>query len=56
MDSEALNQDFVIAKAQTFALFNEAVKSNEEAVERNILLVTNALATNRRYKMEVVQL
>ena len=38
MDSEALNQVFVTAKAQTFSLFNEAVKCNEEAVERNILL------------------
>ena len=97
MDSEALNQVFQTAKAQTFALFNEAVSSNKEAVERNILVeervqeleqhnsllsgnletlslhleevtaeklsslptegyVTNALAVNRRYKTEVVQL
>ena len=38
MDSEALNQVFQTAKAQTFALFNEALSSNEEVVERNILL------------------
>ena len=38
MDSEALTQVFLTAKAQTFSLFNEAMKSNEEAVERNILL------------------
>ena len=97
MDSEALNKVFETAKAETFGLFNEAVKCNEEVVERNILFeermedlekhnsllsgnletlhlrleevtaeklsstpteeyVTNTLAANRRYKLEVIQL
>ena len=97
MDSEALNQVFLTAKAKTFSLCNEALKSHEEAVERNILLeervedleqhnallsgnleslslrleevtaeklssvpteeyVTNTLAANKKYKLEVVQL
>ena len=33
-----IDKVFQTAKAETFALFNEAAKCNEEAVERNILL------------------
>ena len=51
MDSEALTQVFQATKAQAFALFNASLRSNEEVIERNILLGEHVVNLEQHYSL-----